>query len=139
MGEEHGQESPSVVKTFYEDDNDDDLHNSELSPLITSDLTTDSPRGKRSSKRLSLHRTNDSSDHSLHPLHSPGQQHHGGEQVRQPLAATWKEWLATNGLHPKTWTKQTYLRTLLLATLLTLVILAFTVFRVQDHIKDILQ
>ncbi|KAI8595451.1 snare associated Golgi protein-domain-containing protein [Dissophora ornata] len=37
------------------------------------------------------------------------------------------------------WTCQTYIKAGLLATLLTLIILSFTVFRIQDHIKDILQ
>ncbi|KAI8360464.1 snare associated Golgi protein-domain-containing protein [Mortierella sp. GBAus27b] len=132
-----GEESISVVKTFYEDDNADDFDISEQSPLIA----TDNPRDGRSARRQSLHRTRDISEHSLHPLDhkpAPAHTHHKNEHVRQPLAVTWMEWSTKNGLHPKTWTKHTYLRTVLLATLLTLVVLAFTVFRVQDRIKDIL-
>lgn len=58
----------------------------------------------------------------------------GGEP---PL--TWAEWVHKNGLHPRAWTRQTYIKAGLLATLLTLIILSFTVFRIQDHIKDILR
>jgi hypothetical protein len=52
---------------------------------------------------------------------------------------TWGEWAMMNGLHPRTWSKQTYIKAGLLVTLLTLIILSFTVFRIQDHIKDILR
>ncbi|KAF9366904.1 hypothetical protein BGX34_000022 [Mortierella sp. NVP85] len=138
MTDRHENRSASVVKSFYEDDIDD--HNFEHSPLIAEN-PANSTRGGRSAKRLSRHRTNDGSEHSLHPLYqkTPSEhQHPTSEHVRQPLAVTWMEWSVRNGLHPKSWTKHTYLRTLLLTTLLTLVVLAFTVFRVQDHIKDIL-
>ncbi|KAF9194348.1 hypothetical protein BGZ49_003170 [Haplosporangium sp. Z 27] len=52
---------------------------------------------------------------------------------------TWIEWSLKQGLHPRTWNRQTYIKFGLLVTLVTLVVLSLTVFRIQDHIKDILQ
>lgn len=54
------------------------------------------------------------------------------------MAKQWGEWCMSNGLHPSTWTGQTYIKAALLTALVTLVVLAFTVLRVQDHVKDIL-
>ncbi|KAF9098912.1 hypothetical protein BGX23_004726 [Mortierella sp. AD031] len=66
----------------------------------------------------------------------------GGDPTRaapdgQPT--TWLEWAVKTGLHPRTWNRQTYIKAALLVTLLTLIILSLTVFRIQDHIKDILR
>ena len=52
---------------------------------------------------------------------------------------TWMEWALKTGLHPRTWNRQTYFKAGLLVTLLTLIVLSFTVFRIQDHIKDVLR
>lgn len=141
------QETPSVVRTHYEDDNDDDDHegggrraaraagsNAEQTPLI-------SPA--RLSAPGSLHRRPEGSDHSLHTLQHKTHQHRPDPDPalveEDPLTMTWLEWAIHNGVHPSTWTKHTYLRASLLVVLLTLVILSFTVLRVQDHIKDILR
>ncbi|KAF8932426.1 snare associated Golgi protein-domain-containing protein [Dissophora ornata] len=133
----------SVVRTHYEDDNDDNHdiqspYSSEQTPLISS-ATANGLSG------LNIHHHPDGSDHSLHtllqkPLNGATQErgHGRSSQEQGQLSMSWKEWTVKNGIHPSTWTKHTYLRALLLTTLLTLVILAFTVLRVQDHIKDIL-
>ncbi|KAG0002589.1 hypothetical protein BGZ65_002514 [Modicella reniformis] len=133
-GQEVHGEALSVVKTYYEDDRDDDHPYSEQSPLIAPSLAFNSASGERSVKKPSLHRSHDGSDYSLHTLQQKTPLH--GQQHQR--AVTWREWSVRSGFHPKTWTKHTYLRTLLLTTLITLVVLAFTVFRVQDRIKDIL-
>ncbi|KAF9304405.1 hypothetical protein BGZ74_001636 [Mortierella antarctica] len=52
--------------------------------------------------------------------------------------ATWVDWSRSTGLHPQTWTRHTYIKGTLLLVLLTAIILAFAVIRVQDHIKEIL-
>jgi hypothetical protein len=62
---------------------------------------------------------------------------HGGADDQQPT--TWIEWALKNGLHPRKWNRQTYIKAGLLATLLILIVLSFTVFRIQDHIKDVLK
>ncbi|KAF9354600.1 hypothetical protein BGX26_007587 [Mortierella sp. AD094] len=131
----------SVVRTHYENDEDDDdsrdglwnLGDSERAPLIHSQH---------------LPRNQNGSDHSLRTLQNKplqgqrglhqGQDDDGDDEQKEPLAMTWMEWTVNNGLHPSTWTKHTYLRGFLLTILLTLIILAFTVLRVQDHIKEIL-
>lgn len=53
--------------------------------------------------------------------------------------ATWADWSRSTGLHPQTWTRHTYIKGTLLLVLLTAIILAFAVVRVQDHIKEILK
>jgi hypothetical protein len=53
--------------------------------------------------------------------------------------ATWADWSRSTGLHPQTWTRHTYIKGTLLLVLLTAIILAFAVIRVQDHIKEILR
>lgn len=53
--------------------------------------------------------------------------------------ATWVDWSRSTGLHPQTWTRHTYIKGTLLLVLLTAIILAFAVIRVQDHIKEILR
>ncbi|KAG9066510.1 hypothetical protein KI688_001738 [Linnemannia hyalina] len=63
----------------------------------------------------------------------------GGGRGETTKVKRWGEWCMSNGLHPSTWTGQSYIKAALLTTLVTLVVLAFTVFRVQDHIKDILR
>ncbi|KAG0054937.1 hypothetical protein BGZ83_010062 [Gryganskiella cystojenkinii] len=103
--------SDSVVRTHYEDDIDDDDDN--IAPYNTTS------RGNGGGGGTNGERT---------PLIDGEGSPAGG----------WREWMIWNGVHPQTWTGQTYLKAGLLATLLTFVILAFTVFRVQDHIKEIL-
>ncbi|KAG0286270.1 hypothetical protein BGZ98_005154 [Dissophora globulifera] len=78
----------------------------------------------------------DDADHYDYSEHSPLM--HAESQDADP-PKTWLEWALRNGLHPRTWGLQTYIKAALLATLLTLIILSFTVFRVQDHIKDVLR
>ncbi|KAK3816184.1 MAG: snare associated Golgi protein-domain-containing protein [Benniella sp.] len=69
---------------------------------------------------------------------SSGDSTHGGaDGDQQPT--TWTEWALKNGLHPRKWNRQTYIKAGLLATLLILIVLSFTVFRIQDHIKDVLK
>ncbi|KAF9922069.1 hypothetical protein FBU30_007843 [Linnemannia zychae] len=107
----------------YEDDiDDDDHHSSERAHLIRSNSNTSSnySDGGRQST-------------GLNARYEAGMSRSNGQPT------TWLEWAIDNGLHPRTWTVQTYIKAALLATLLTLIILSFTVFRVQDHIKDILR
>ncbi|KAF9102613.1 hypothetical protein BGX27_010928 [Mortierella sp. AM989] len=134
------QETPevSVVRTHYENDMDDgdrdglwNLGDSERSPLITVAATEEGFSSR-------LPRNHNGSDHSLHTLQNKPLQGVQAEQKKDPLAMTWVEWTVKNGIHPSTWTKHTYLRAFLLTLLLTTTILAFTVLRVQDHIKEIL-
>ena len=110
----------------YEDDHDDDDHDhyhNEQAPLIRT-----------------------GSDNSNYGEHDPTLRLQRGpvvsaarhQQAELP-PLTWNEWAPRHGLHPTTWNKQTYIKAGLLATLLTLIILSFTVFRVQDHSKDILR
>ncbi|KAF9919185.1 hypothetical protein BX616_000038 [Lobosporangium transversale] len=139
--EQHDQNVlSSVVRIHYEEDNDEIDHSrnrvSEQSPLITP-----TPREDAGTK-VSLHRTQDGSGHSMQALprkstHSISR-HTNEQQQNEVLTTTWTEWTIKNGLHPSTWTKHTYFRALLLTTLITLVVLAFTVFRVQDRVKEIL-
>ncbi|KAF9547737.1 hypothetical protein EC957_007902 [Mortierella hygrophila] len=105
----------------YEDDNDDEGHghHSERSRLIrtySGDSDTYSDGGPHTRSNL---------------------REVGVPESSQPT--TWWEWAMRNGLHPRTWNRQTYIKAGLLVTLLTLIILSFTVFRIQDHIKDILR
>ncbi|KAG0349129.1 hypothetical protein BG005_011149 [Podila minutissima] len=102
----------------YEDDDDDHNHYSEQAPLIRSQ-SNDSNYSSGSG----------SSQRPPYPVR--------GSEPYEPT--TWLEWFIKNGLHPRTWTRQTYIKAALLATLITLVVLSFTVFRIQDHIKDILK
>ncbi|KAF9156666.1 hypothetical protein BG015_002870 [Linnemannia schmuckeri] len=106
----------------YEDDNDDEDHHhqSERARLIrtySSESGTYSDGGPRT--------------------RSNAPREAGVPESDQPT--TWWEWAIRNGLHPRTWNRQTYIKAGLLVTLLTLIILSFTVFRIQDHIKDILR
>ncbi|KAF9433087.1 hypothetical protein BGZ76_009905 [Entomortierella beljakovae] len=102
---------------LYENDYDDDNFTSnEHSPLIRSDSHDSVVYSDGEDRRQ---RTRD--------------------QREQPVPTTWLQWVIQNGLDPRTWNKQTYIRFFLLASLITLIILSFTVFRVQDHIKDILR
>lgn len=105
----------------YEDDNDDEDHHhqSERARLIR---TYSSESGTYS----------DGGPYSRSNLREAGV-----PESIQPT--TWWEWAMRNGLHPRTWNRQTYIKAGLLVTLLTLIILSFTVFRIQDHIKDILK
>jgi len=145
--------SHPVVRTHYDDDTDDEDNthgspprrgaNGEQTPLMGTPVA----RGTRLLQ--------ESRDHSLHTLHLPESSTESRTEtghVTLPITAAvrttpedsssegggWKDWMVRNGVHPRTWTGQTYLKAGLLAILLTLIILAFTVFRVQDHIKDIL-
>ncbi|KAG0287823.1 hypothetical protein BGZ97_006985 [Linnemannia gamsii] len=127
-GQQEEQEPETHILTVerappqrYEDDNDDGdhRHQTERVPLIrtySSESGTYSDGGPRT-------RSN---------MREPGV-----PESDQPT--TWGEWAMMNGLHPRTWSKQTYIKAGLLVTLLTLIILSFTVFRIQDHIKDILR
>ncbi|KAF9109683.1 hypothetical protein BGX27_007334 [Mortierella sp. AM989] len=101
----------------YEDDNDDDEDQTrnERSPLI------------RSSSRDSGG-YNDGEDR---------QRRNREQEPEEPT--TWLQWALKNGLNPRMWNRQTFIKVGLLVTLLTLIILSFTVFRIQDHIKDILR
>ncbi|KAG0209990.1 hypothetical protein BGX28_009769 [Mortierella sp. GBA30] len=144
----------SVVRTHYDDDIDDDddgrHHSRENAPLMGSTVQ----EGRRRAGSGSRHITQEGSDHSLHSLkHQQQRQHrhrnhhhhhhhhhrHPEEDDEPPLTPlSWLEWTIKNGIHPSTWTKHTYIKAALLLTLLTLIILAFTVLRVQDHVKEIL-
>lgn len=112
----------------YEDDNDDEDHmQSENTPLIRT--------GSQDS-------TGYSSDGRSPPDREPGVPRRAvyttrGSENDPPV--TWMEWALKSGLHPRTWNRQTYFKAGLLVTLLTLIILSFTVFRIQDHIKDVLR
>lgn len=149
-----GQEEPiveSVVRIHYENDLDDDSSSPEEErPLIAQPQSL--PGLTARSNLRSTGRMQERSDHSLHTLQGPDRRGVGGVAgvaggitgrerggATKPKVNQWSEWCRDNGLHPSTWTGQTYIKAALLATLLTLVILAFTVLRVQDHIKDILQ
>ncbi|KAF9348962.1 hypothetical protein BGX26_012685 [Mortierella sp. AD094] len=103
----------------YEDDDDDNDHTrNEHSPLIRSS-SRDSNYSDGEEARQWRDRENRDSE--------------------EGKPTTWTQWAIKEGLHPNTWNRQTYIKFGLLATLLTLIILSFTVFRVQDHIKDILR
>ncbi|KAK3821943.1 MAG: snare associated Golgi protein-domain-containing protein [Linnemannia gamsii] len=141
----------SVVRIHYDNDLDDNDEHSgtrpeEERPLITQPPTT--PELTTRSNLRSIGRPQEGSGHSLHTLQGPDPRGllardgatttlsgGGGERSK---VKRWGEWSRNNGLHPSTWTGQTYIKAALLATLVTLVVLAFTVLRVQDHIKDIL-
>ncbi|KAF9403988.1 hypothetical protein BGZ94_004428 [Podila epigama] len=119
---QHSYLAPRLPSRQYEDDDDDHPHLDgsvgERSPLI----------------RSSSHNSNYSDSSSgRHPPTYPAP----GTEPYEPT--TWLEWSLKNGLHPRTWDKKTYIKAALLSTLITLVVLSFTVFRVQDHIKDILR
>ncbi|CAO3570304.1 unnamed protein product [Mortierella alpina] len=126
---DHPNTAQSVVRTHYEDDVDDDDHDSPLSreqaPLIAS---TGSHRAESRSRSVIKQQGQRAPVHTRHQ--------HGEEPPLTPL--TWLEWTIHNGIHPSTWTRHTYIKAALLLMLLTLIILAFTVLRVQDHVKDIL-
>ncbi|KAG0271630.1 hypothetical protein BGZ95_000519 [Linnemannia exigua] len=112
----------------YEDDNDDeDHHPSERARLIrtysSESGTYSDGAGPRTQSNIAGQR-------------EAGVPEFSGNN-NQPT--TWWEWAEMNGLHPRTWSRQTYIKAGLLITLLTLIILSFTVFRIQDHIKDILR
>ncbi|KAF9996265.1 hypothetical protein BGZ79_009994 [Entomortierella chlamydospora] len=144
----------SVVRTYYEDDVDDDeirggLWNrggSEQARLINTGGAAIAAEYV-DSQRLTQYQNG--SYHSLHTLLNKPLLEEGGllggqdndsddDEQKGTLTTTWMEWAVKNGLHPSTWTRQTYLKGSLLAILLTLIILAFTVLRVQDHVKEIL-
>ncbi|KAG0045594.1 hypothetical protein BGZ83_009214 [Gryganskiella cystojenkinii] len=110
----------------YEDDDDEGDHGqyrNEQAPLIR----TGSNDGNYGEHRPAFHSQQEA------PASSSRRQHVEDEPT------TWMEWALKNGLHPRMWNRQTYIKAGLLATLLTLIILSFTVFRIQDHIKDILR
>ncbi|KAF9189240.1 hypothetical protein BGZ51_009765 [Haplosporangium sp. Z 767] len=115
----------SATRIHYDSDSDSDNEhehiNPELAPLISA-----SQEQRRTSRSNSSDQQQDHHNHHLHdiPLQKP---------------TTWIEWTRNNGIHPITWTRQTYLKAILLLVLITLIILVFTVLRVQDHIKDILR
>ncbi|KAF9095403.1 hypothetical protein BGX23_000540 [Mortierella sp. AD031] len=146
----------SVVRIHYDDDDldDNDINGScpeEQRPLMPPSPTT--PALTARSKLRSFGRPQEGSGHSLHTLQGPadlrrvaagagtaatsGREGEGEEEEGSKLKR-WEEWCRTNGVHPSTWTGQTYVKAGLLTMLMTLVVLAFTVLRVQDHIKDIL-
>ncbi|KAF9947821.1 hypothetical protein BGZ72_010243 [Mortierella alpina] len=112
----------------YEDDNDDEDHmQSENTPLIRT--------GSQDSAGYS-------SDGRSPQEREPGQPRRTAYPARSSEDAppmTWMEWALKSGLHPRTWNRQTYFKAGLLVTLLTLIVLSFTVFRIQDHIKDVLR
>lgn len=102
----------------YEDDNDDEDHH-------------------HRSERARLIRTYSNESGTYSDGGRSNLREAGVPESNQPT--TWWEWAMRNGLHPRTWNRQTYIKAGLLVTLLTLIILSFTVFRIQDHIKDILK
>ncbi|KAF9953660.1 hypothetical protein BGZ72_005238 [Mortierella alpina] len=125
---DHPNTAESVVRTHYEDDIDDDNDNGRLeahAPLIASRGPRRVESGTRSSIRQQQQRGH------VHARHQQDE-----EPPLTPL--TWLEWTISNGIHPSTWNRHTYIKAALLLTLLTLIILAFTVLRVQDHVKEIL-
>jgi hypothetical protein len=130
----------SVVRIHYDNDLDDESNGPEEERPLIALPQPPSALTERSNLR-SIGRRQEGSDHSLHTLQGKLRATGGG--VRGEATKTnvqqWGEWCRNNGLHPSTWTGQTYIKGALLATLVTLVVLAFTVFRVQDHIKDILR
>ncbi|KAF8986075.1 hypothetical protein BGZ46_009872 [Entomortierella lignicola] len=156
-----GQEGVvSVVRTQYDDDDDDyrdglwNLEDSEQAPLLSTEQ-----EGGNNFFTSRLARFQNGSDHSLHTLQNKplfsllqgpiastttgddaDDEHGTSTEIGQKkkFSETWIVWTVQNGVHPSTWTKKTYLKAFFLIILLTLVILAFTVLRVQDHIKDIL-
>ncbi|KAF9923283.1 hypothetical protein FBU30_006644 [Linnemannia zychae] len=137
----------SIVRIHYdsdlEDESNDRTRPDDERPLLTkTPLTPTQGLNARSSLR-NIGRIQEGSDHSLHTLQDPNSQATGrqmsatssGEILKK---RQWADWCRIHGLHPSTWTGQTYIKAALLMTLVTLVILAFTVFKVQNHIKDIL-
>jgi hypothetical protein len=70
---------------------------------------------------------------------SGGEDSGHGIGVSHSQPTTWTDWALENGLHPRTWNRQTYIKAGLLVTLVVLIILSFTVFRIQDHVKDVLK
>ncbi|KAF9194009.1 hypothetical protein BGZ51_001353 [Haplosporangium sp. Z 767] len=109
----------------YEDDDDDNGHlQTEHSPLIRT--------GSQDSVGYSS-----GSEGAGTPVYPVRDQRHHPQPTPQPI--TWLEWTLQNGLHPRTWNRQTYIKAGLLVTLLTLIVLSLTVFRIQDHIKDVLR
>ncbi|KAF9905844.1 hypothetical protein EC991_001249 [Linnemannia zychae] len=109
----------------YEDDNDDeDYHQSERARLIRTHSNDSGTYSDGAGPRNNAQRREAGVPESHGSNHQP---------------TTWWEWAEMNGLHPRTWGRQTYIKAALLVTLLTLIILSFTVFRIQDHIKDILR
>lgn len=146
------QEDPvveSVVRIHYDSDLDDNSDGPEEERLLISHAqspTTTSPGLTARSNLRSIGRAQEGSDHSLHTLQGPdvrsmgtgARRGAGGGRGETSKMKRWSEWCISNGLHPSTWTGQTYIKAALLAALVTLVVLAFTVLRVQDHVKDIL-
>ncbi|KAF9988509.1 hypothetical protein BGZ75_009283 [Mortierella antarctica] len=112
----------------YEDDNDDEDHmQSENTPLIRTG--SQDSAGYSSDGRSPQDREPGVPRRAVYPSR--------GSENDPPV--TWMEWALKSGLHPRTWNRQTYFKAGLLVTLLTLIILSFTVFRIQDHIKDVLR
>ncbi|KAK5815546.1 hypothetical protein F5H01DRAFT_216896 [Linnemannia elongata] len=142
----------SVVRIHYDNDLDDNISGPEEErPLIAQSQSpsTTLPRLTARSNLRSIGRAQEGSDHSLHTLQGADirfmgagvgwrARGAGGERGEMTMAKQWGEWCMSNGLHPSTWTGQTYIKAALLTALVTLVVLAFTVLRVQDHVKDIL-
>ncbi|KAF9956478.1 hypothetical protein BGZ70_009862 [Mortierella alpina] len=126
---DHPNTAQSVVRTHYEDDVDADNHDSRLSREQAPLIASTGPH--RAESRSRSHKKQQGQRGHVHTRHQ-----HGEEPPLTPL--TWLEWTIHNGIHPSTWTRHTYIKAALLLMLLTLVILAFTVLRVQDHVKDIL-
>ncbi|KAI8359767.1 snare associated Golgi protein-domain-containing protein [Mortierella sp. GBAus27b] len=109
-------------------------------------------RGQRSAEHSGSRRHNDDSDleterspllrlgtRRMDGYSSGGEDSGHGIGVSHSQPTTWTDWALENGLHPRTWNRQTYIKAGLLVTLVVLIILSFTVFRIQDHVKDVLK
>ncbi|KAG0268128.1 hypothetical protein DFQ27_007471 [Actinomortierella ambigua] len=138
------------LRKHYADDTDDE-HN-EQSPL----MRANSRESNYSSSDVSVSadQQQQQQPHRVRPSSPPAQRHRPFSLRRAASRAseslprldeirtttrTWLEWSEANGLHPRVWTKTTAIKASMLAVLITLIVLAFTVFRVQDHVKDILK
>ncbi|KAG0264279.1 hypothetical protein BG011_007169 [Mortierella polycephala] len=120
----HDHYKPSPPRR-YEDDDDNNGHlQTEHSPLIRT--------GSQDSVGYSS-----GSEGTGTPVYPVRDQRRHPQPTPQPM--TWLEWTLQNGLHPRTWNRQTYIKAGLLVTMLTLIVLSLTVFRIQDHIKDVLR
>ncbi|KAF9918991.1 hypothetical protein BX616_003241 [Lobosporangium transversale] len=125
------QQTERAAPRQYEDDDEDyqDHRNPEQTPLLH--------EASRDSNDYSSDEESEGDRGSQIRRRGRGQGRGRSPQQHQPT--TWIEWAVQYGLHPRTWTCQTFIKATLLVTLLTLVVLSFTVFRIQDHIKDILK
>ncbi|KAG0334513.1 hypothetical protein BG004_000371 [Podila humilis] len=113
--------------------NDDD-NNISISRTSTVLTTIDPVWTRRTTSNIIIE--SDDDDEEISPLKKQNVVQPGQQQRVMDSATTWETWTA--GLHPRTWTIQTFFKALLLLLLVTAIILVFAVFRIQDHMKEIL-